>query len=141
MSPQGKFEAWQTSDGHALLFAISTSGVFSVVAESSGTSRTGWVDTDLSTVIVQEKFPGATVRPFDVGQSALDGIIGLAIAVSSGGSDHLSFLYPILIPTPRGSPNLVGSLILSTLQTRASLPSQLLAFSSQRLLISSNISS
>ncbi|MCJ1316563.1 hypothetical protein MMC15_001884 [Xylographa vitiligo] len=89
VSPQGKFEALQTSDGHALLFAISTSGVFNVVAESSGTSRTGWVDTDLSTVIVQEKFLGATVRTFDVGQSALDGTIGLAMAVSSGGSDHL----------------------------------------------------
>ncbi|MCJ1398294.1 hypothetical protein MMC11_001491 [Xylographa trunciseda] len=89
VSPQGKFEALQTSDGHALLFALSTSGVFNVVAESSGTSRTGWADTDLSTVIVQEKLPGATVRTFDVGQSALDGTIGLAMAVSSGGSDHL----------------------------------------------------
>ncbi|MCJ1288432.1 hypothetical protein MMC26_007789 [Xylographa opegraphella] len=89
VSPQGKFEALQTSDGHALLFAISTSGVLNVVAESSGTSRTGWVDTDLSTVTIQNKFPGATVRTFDVGQSALDGTIGLAIAVSSGGSDHL----------------------------------------------------
>ncbi|MCJ1438140.1 hypothetical protein MMC27_007527 [Xylographa pallens] len=80
VSPQEKFEALQTSDGHALLFAISTSGVFNVVAESSGTSRTGWADTDLSTVIVQEKFPGATVRTFDVGQSALDGTIDLAMA-------------------------------------------------------------
>ena len=89
VSPQAKFEALQTSDGHSLLFAVSTSGVFNVVAESSGTSRTGWVDTDLSTVTVQKNFPGATVRTFDVGQSALDGTIGLAMAVSSSGSDHL----------------------------------------------------
>ena len=89
VSPQAKFEALQSSDGHTLLFAISTSGVFNVVAESSGTSRTGWVNTDLSTMIVQKEFPGATVRTFDVGQSALDGTVGLAMAISSSGSDHL----------------------------------------------------
>jgi len=62
VSPEGKFEALQTSDGHSLLFVVDTSGILNVVAESSGTSRTGWAITDLSTAIVQAQYPGGTVR-------------------------------------------------------------------------------
>ncbi|KAK3679958.1 hypothetical protein LTR78_000335 [Recurvomyces mirabilis] len=89
VSPQAKFEALQTADGHSLLFAVSTAGVLNVIVESSGTSQTGWSCIDLSTAIIQKQFSGATVRTFDAGQSALDGTIGLAMSVSSAGSDHL----------------------------------------------------
>ncbi|MCJ1314634.1 hypothetical protein MMC25_008316 [Agyrium rufum] len=89
VSPQGKFEAVQTSDGHTLLFSVSTSGILSVIQESSGTSNTGWVTTDISTATLQGPLSGATVRTFDVGQSALDETIGLAMAVSSQNSDNL----------------------------------------------------
>ncbi|TVY78456.1 hypothetical protein LSUE1_G006517 [Lachnellula suecica] len=93
VSPAGKFEALQTSNGHALLFSVDTSSVFHVIEEQSdGATRTGWVLSDLSTTAIQTVFPGKTdavVRNFDVGQSAVDGTIGMAIAVSSGGSDRL----------------------------------------------------
>ncbi|PYH95696.1 hypothetical protein BO71DRAFT_473594 [Aspergillus ellipticus CBS 707.79] len=69
-----------TQDGHALLFAIDSSGVFHVIEEQSGST------------IIKTYFPGkadAVVRTFDVGQSAIDGTISLAMAVSSGGTDNL----------------------------------------------------
>jgi hypothetical protein len=93
VSPAGKFEALQSSDGHALLFAIDSSGIFHVVAEGSGTSSTGWKVYDLSTKAIQIQFPGQdpfpVVRTFDVGQSAADGSIGLMMTVSLDGNDHL----------------------------------------------------
>lgn len=92
MSPTQKFEALQTADGHALLFAIDTTGVFRVTEEQSGRASIGWVLTDLSSSLIIEQFPGASnlkVNTFDVGQSALDGSIGLALAISDGTTDWL----------------------------------------------------
>ncbi|OOG00709.1 hypothetical protein ASPCADRAFT_202544 [Aspergillus carbonarius ITEM 5010] len=91
ISPTGKFEALQTLDGHALLFAVDSSGVLNVFEEQSGTCHTGWQVRDLSTAAIRAEFPGhsATVRTFDVGQSAVDGSIGLMMAVSLDGTDHL----------------------------------------------------
>ncbi|KAF7587421.1 hypothetical protein BBP40_007240 [Aspergillus hancockii] len=93
ISPTGKFEALQTSSGHALLFAVDTSGVFHVIEEESGTTRTGWQIHDLSTAGIQTYFPGQAsstkVHTIDVGQSATDGSIGLIMAVSLDGNDHL----------------------------------------------------
>lgn len=94
VSPSGKFEALQTSDGHALLFGIDSAGVFHVIEEQSGTSHTGWQIRDLSTAAIQVQFPGETravVRTFDVGQSVVDGSIGLMMAVQLDGNDHLFF--------------------------------------------------
>ncbi|KAL4990680.1 hypothetical protein BDW68DRAFT_153694 [Aspergillus falconensis] len=92
-SPTGKFEALQSSDGHTLLFAVDSSGVFHVIEENSGSSHTGWQVHDLSSAAVDLLFPGrssdALVRTFDVGQSVIDGSIGLTIAVSIDGNDHL----------------------------------------------------
>ncbi|KAK1622870.1 hypothetical protein BDP81DRAFT_410996 [Colletotrichum phormii] len=59
VAPTAKFETLQTDDGHSLLFALSTDNVFNVVMEQSGTTKTDW----------------------------LDGTIGMALAVSEGGSD------------------------------------------------------
>ncbi|KAH8429184.1 uncharacterized protein LDX57_006853 [Aspergillus melleus] len=92
VSPTNKFEALQTQDGHALVFAIDSSGVFHVIQEQSGLTSTGWQLHDLSTAVIEAYFPGkadAVVRTFDVGQSAIDGTISLAMAVSSGGTDNL----------------------------------------------------
>ncbi|KAJ5692268.1 hypothetical protein N7462_001691 [Penicillium macrosclerotiorum] len=93
VSPRGKFEALQTGNGHTLLFAIDSSGVFHVIEEQSGTSHTGWHVHDLSTEAIQVQFPGdasrAVVRTFDVGQNVEDGTIGMMMAVHLDGNDHL----------------------------------------------------
>ncbi|KAK4460579.1 hypothetical protein QBC42DRAFT_332263, partial [Cladorrhinum samala] len=95
VSPQGKFEALQTHDGHALLFTLDSSSVFHVIQERSGSTQTGWEIFDLSTAAIQAQFGGggqskdAIVCTFDAGQSALDQTISLAMAVSVGGSNHL----------------------------------------------------
>lgn len=94
VSHTGKFEALQTGDGHTLLFSVDPSGVFNAIEEQSGTSHTGWKVHDISTAMIQQQFAGRGekigVRTFDVGHSALDGTIGLMMAVSiDGGGDHL----------------------------------------------------
>jgi hypothetical protein len=92
VSASSKFEALQTDDGHALLFGIDSAGAFHVIQEQSATSRTGWQVCDLSKSAILASYPGqsnAVVRNFDVGQSALDGTIGLAMAISSGKVDSL----------------------------------------------------
>ncbi|KAL7942627.1 hypothetical protein V8C42DRAFT_331485 [Trichoderma barbatum] len=92
VSPMGKFEALQSGDGHSLLFAIDSSGVFHVIEEQSGTSRTGWHVHDLSTTTIQAQFSGQTnavVRTFGVGQSIIDGSIGLIMVVNVNDKDHL----------------------------------------------------
>jgi hypothetical protein len=89
VDPTTKFEALQAADGHALLFAIDSSGVLHVIEESSGTSNTGWNRHDLSSAPIQATFPGAKVRTFDVAQNAVDGTIGILMVVSSNGSDNL----------------------------------------------------
>lgn len=92
VSPTGKFEAVQTDDGHAMLFAMDTSNVLEVILEQSGIGATGWQRVDLSSALLAANFssdPKAVLRTFDVGQSAIDGTIGVAAAISSGGSDNL----------------------------------------------------
>ncbi|KAL4756749.1 uncharacterized protein BDW70DRAFT_164213 [Aspergillus foveolatus] len=68
-SPTGKFEALQTSDGHTLLFAVDSSGVFHVIEENSGSSQLG--------------------GRYTISRSVIDGSIGLTIAVTIDGNDHL----------------------------------------------------
>ncbi|KAF5656300.1 hypothetical protein FCIRC_13731, partial [Fusarium circinatum] len=79
--------------GHTILFSCDTSGVFHAIEEQSGNSHTGWKTHDLLTVVLHSHFPGdvtgVKVRTFDVGQSALDGTIGLMMAVSLDDTDHL----------------------------------------------------
>ncbi|KAF4338052.1 gamma-glutamyltranspeptidase periplasmic precursor [Fusarium beomiforme] len=90
ISPTNKFEALQTSNGHSLLFGCDTSGVFHVIEEQSGTSHAAWQIHDLSTTAIQNHLgSGAKVSTFDVGQSAGDGTIGMMMAVSQDGDDHL----------------------------------------------------
>lgn len=96
MSPQKKFEALQSNDGHALLFSISTDGILYLTREETGKSTTGWSAIDLSTTQIQDDFTeelsgnqDVTCRTFDAGQSAQDGTIGLAMVVSTNKGDQL----------------------------------------------------
>ncbi|THC89158.1 hypothetical protein EYZ11_011398 [Aspergillus tanneri] len=91
VSPTGKFEALQTSNGLSLLFSLDTHNVFRVIVEQSGTTATGWKVRDLSSQLLRDRFLGqnATVRHFGVAQSALDGSINMAMAVSADGTDTL----------------------------------------------------
>lgn len=92
VSPTGKFEAVQTAEGLSMLFAITASSPLQVILEQTGVKGTGWTPVDLSSSTVASVFPGdtsAVVRTFDVNQSAVDGTIGIAMVVSSQGSDHL----------------------------------------------------
>jgi hypothetical protein len=91
MSPENKFEALQSSEGNSLLFSIGTDNVFYLTEESIG-HDTGWDKVDLSSAQLAKSFPGQTgitCKTFDVGQSAVDGTIGLALVVSDGTYDHL----------------------------------------------------
>ncbi|MBD2329772.1 hypothetical protein [Alkalinema sp. FACHB-956] len=92
ISPQAKFEALQTNDGHSLLFSIGTDRAFYLIREESGTSTTGWNKVDLSSALIQKAFAGqpeAYCRTFEVGQSVQDGSIGMAMVVSTSIGDHL----------------------------------------------------
>ncbi len=92
-SPYGKFEALQTADGHSLVFSLTADGELTVLEEASGTSHAGWTLTNLSRRGIVRNFLNVRgvprVRTFGVGQSAVDGTIGMAMAVRTGGTDHL----------------------------------------------------
>ncbi|KAI1313281.1 hypothetical protein F5Y03DRAFT_406560 [Xylaria venustula] len=92
VAPTSKFEALQTANGHALLFSLDSNGTLHVLEETSGMATTGWEAKDISSGIINTAFPNmasATVRTFEVGQSAINNTINIAMAVSVGGSDHL----------------------------------------------------
>lgn len=90
VKPQGKFQALQTTNGNALLFAIDSFGAFNVIEEATGQTQTGWRATDLSKII-KERFPsGAKATAFDVGQNVMnENTISLAMSVRANGSDTL----------------------------------------------------
>jgi hypothetical protein len=93
VSPTSKFEALQTGDGHALLFAIDTGGTLHALEEQHGVSHTGWTTHDLSTAVVQSLFPGhesVKIRDFDATLHDLDHSISAMMVVSvPGQGDHL----------------------------------------------------
>lgn len=92
ISPQKKFEALQTSDGHSLLFAIGTDNTFYLIREESGTSTAGWTKIDLSGAVIKKDFggqPEAQCSTFEVGQSVQDGSFGMAMVIHTNMGDHL----------------------------------------------------
>ncbi|KAK4112979.1 hypothetical protein N656DRAFT_751974 [Canariomyces notabilis] len=93
VAPRSKFEALQTGDGHALLFGLDPGGSFHVIQEHSGNAdvRTGWQVLDLSTLVISTVFrnQAAVVRSFDVAQSAVNGTVSMAMAITANGEDHL----------------------------------------------------
>ncbi|KAH8428090.1 uncharacterized protein LDX57_005795 [Aspergillus melleus] len=91
VSPMEKFEAAQTANGLSLLFCIDTLDAFNVIMEQSGETATGWRVRNLASSILKDQFRGnnPVVSTFSVGQSAVDGRISMAMAVSSQGTDTL----------------------------------------------------
>ena len=92
VSATSKFEALQTQDGHSMLFAMSSANVLEVILEQSGVKGTGWELVDLSSAALASNFStdtSAAVQTFAANQSAVDGTIGVALVVSSDGSDNL----------------------------------------------------
>jgi hypothetical protein len=92
ISPQKKFEALQTRDGHSLLFAIGTDNTFYLIREESGTSTAGWKKIDLSSAVIKNAFAGqpeAQCSTFEVGQSVQDGSLGMAMVIHTNLGDHL----------------------------------------------------
>ena len=92
ISPQDKFDALQTHDGHSLLFGIGTDGVFNLVKETSGATAAGWSLIDLSSAQIGRDFsgqPDAKCRTFEAGQSVVDGSLGLAMVVTASAGDRL----------------------------------------------------
>ncbi|MBK9453895.1 MAG: hypothetical protein IPN95_31775 [Bacteroidetes bacterium] len=90
VSPDHKFAAVQTHDGHSLLFSIGTNGVFYMTEEISGIS-TGWVKNDLSSALAGA-FPTATslaARTFAVEQNEVSNLFTLAMVLTVDGNDHL----------------------------------------------------
>ncbi len=90
ISPEAKFEALQTSDGHAVLFTLGTDQKFYAIEESSGKNHHGWTKIDLSSkFLAASSLANAHVKTFEVGQNAFDGTIGMAMIVEVNGSDRL----------------------------------------------------
>lgn len=88
VNPTGKFEAVQTVDGNSLLFATDSNGSLNAFQETSGAVNTGWKLIPVSKA-VQAAQAGGTVSSFDVGQSALDGTIGLAMSLKTASTSTL----------------------------------------------------
>ncbi|KAF5127094.1 hypothetical protein E5D57_008022 [Metarhizium anisopliae] len=94
LTPTGHFEALQSDNenGYGLVFAIDSQGTFFGLQECSGETATGWKRHDLSRLTLQRYFAPedkAAVRTFGVGQSPIDGTIGMAMGIDSGGIDCL----------------------------------------------------
>lgn len=83
----------QSSDGHSLLFAIDSSGIFHLIEEQSGTSHNGWQIYDLSSTALKSQFLNreseVVVRTFDVAQNATDGSINLMMVATINSNDYL----------------------------------------------------
>lgn len=92
ISPQAKFEALQSADGHSLLFSIGTDGTFYLTSDKSGESTAGWTKSDLSSPQISRDFAGqngVVCKTFDAGQSVVDGTISLAMVLHSTQGDKL----------------------------------------------------
>jgi hypothetical protein len=89
ISHEGKLEAVQTDDGLSMIFGVDSKGVLRIFKETSTEATTGWDTYDISTKAIASAFPGGSVKTFDVGQSDLDGHIGIIMAIEVDGADHL----------------------------------------------------
>ncbi len=88
ISPQKTFQAVQTGNGLALLFAIGTDNSFYLIKQDEG-ERSGWKKLDLSSALLQQVGAGATVKDFKAAQSKSNGNIDIAIVVTHSGKDHV----------------------------------------------------
>ncbi len=88
MDPEDNFEALQDNSGNAMLFSIGTDGIFYATCETQATG-TGWVRTNLSSIVLTEPYIGGTCTKFSVAQNNSDGTIGLAMVITVSGADQL----------------------------------------------------
>lgn len=89
ISPQKKFQALQTDEGLALLFAIDTNGVFNMI-EQSPEHKTGWQRTDLTTQLIKTiNVPGAVAKTFAISSHPLSGKLNIALVINAGKTDCL----------------------------------------------------
>ncbi|GMQ29588.1 hypothetical protein Aconfl_22310 [Algoriphagus confluentis] len=92
ISPQAKFEALQTADGHTLLFSLGTDGTMYLIGDASGQTTAGWTKADLSSSQIAKDFagqPGIVCRTFDAAQSVVNDTISLAMVVHTPQGDKL----------------------------------------------------
>jgi hypothetical protein len=93
LQPQKSFSALQTTDGHSLLFSISTDGALNVVVEQKNT-KYGWEVCNLSERLIRDKYAGVSdvqVGTFAVSQPSGTGSLDIRIAmvVLVGGESSL----------------------------------------------------
>ncbi|MEO1416260.1 MAG: hypothetical protein AAFW00_13325 [Bacteroidota bacterium] len=89
MSPQKKFEALQSTEGHALFFSIGTDGVFYLTREKTG-EDTGWVKSDLSSALsTYHDGNTITAKTFAVSQTADKTKVDVLVAIEVEDQDYL----------------------------------------------------
>ena len=89
VSPQEKFQALQTPDGHSLLFSISTEHIFYLTQQTSGIAD-GWKQYDLSSRL-SNAHGGKKVKAktFAVSQNFISGNIDMVLALSVDDVDYV----------------------------------------------------
>lgn len=86
VSPNGKFEALQTPDGHSLLFSIGTDSRLYMTEERVGNAtKTGWLKNDICAALYAE-YPTATTKTFAVSQ--YENHACLLVALTINGKDN-----------------------------------------------------
>jgi hypothetical protein len=90
VSPDSKFEALQSPDGHSLLFSIGTDRSFYLTEEMPSLS-TGWQQNNLSASL-ESNFPTATsivAKTFAVAQNDSNNKFSVALVLTVDGTDYL----------------------------------------------------
>ena len=83
VSPDKKFEAIQSPDGHSLLFSIGTEGVFYLIEEMPSLA-TGWQKNDLSSALASHFPTGATLaaKTFATGQNTANATFTVSLVLT-----------------------------------------------------------
>lgn len=110
MSPQKKFQALQTKEGHSLFFSIGTDDVFYLTREIPG-SESGWEKTNLSAVL--SPLNGGidiVVKTFQVIQNIATNTIDIILIIKGETQDYIYTSLNILNENATWSSNLKWSL-------------------------------
>lgn len=95
MSPESKFLALQTNEGHSLFFSLGTDHVFYLTKELND-AVTGWDKADLSSKL-KERHDNKNIRAkaFDVSQNPINGNIDIALGISVEEAEgfYVDYLY------------------------------------------------
>lgn len=88
ISPQEKFLAAQTDGGRALLFSISTDGVFYLTEQQTG-EGSGFIQVDLSSALAAVHDGSVQAKTFAVAQNNATGKIDLVLVVTASDQDYV----------------------------------------------------